>query len=331
MASLPLTSPPGSIRLHGLLSTLPKIQLDLAQPLDTFTCFPKLPVELRLKIWKYASRNEPRTINLHVRTGYRDGVQPSAPGILEACHESKEEALQYYTPCWEIVEKMLRRKGDRRESASRVVYVNFDIDHFLHGLHDTRHTSGWMLPSPAHNFRPATISSIEVLAITQGWGLGGHELGLWVRLRDLKKLLFLTSTPRHHNEEDVRNLLQHGLSGTLGEYLTRMARKEEFLEDHLKHVKKYWKMRVAIDLDAQASMECSAKVKVGITWKEYRELDLVPTSVDAGLEVESVLEKQSRGWVEDDFDTYYGKSDDENPIEEDDEEDNVDDGEEDDD
>src|SRR6187402_1196555 len=92
--------PPGS-RLRSLLSTLPKLVVDLSEE-KTFLYFNKLPVELRVKIWRFASRNNPRSIGLRrlTRMSY---AQPNDPGILSACKESRHEGLAYYTACRERV------------------------------------------------------------------------------------------------------------------------------------------------------------------------------------------------------------------------------------
>ncbi|KAL5327332.1 hypothetical protein ACEPPN_005028 [Leptodophora sp. 'Broadleaf-Isolate-01'] len=75
--------------------------------LSAFTLFPKLPAELRLKIWSHASRV---TRNLVLQIGYigvKDdgaGWQPyyfystcPLPAVLTTCRESRKEALQHYS------------------------------------------------------------------------------------------------------------------------------------------------------------------------------------------------------------------------------------------
>jgi 2EXR family len=75
----------------------------------TFTCFPKLPAELRTKVWKYAS-HVTRNIDISTKTLYlsckRNGEGPAMPyyyvsscpppAILLVCKESRTEALKYY-------------------------------------------------------------------------------------------------------------------------------------------------------------------------------------------------------------------------------------------
>ncbi|KAI9875090.1 MAG: hypothetical protein M1830_008884 [Pleopsidium flavum] len=72
-------------------------------PPSTFTCFPRLAAELRLKIWSFTVL-EPRILELERRT-LADGTTrwhsptPSGaivPSTLYACHESREEARKLY-------------------------------------------------------------------------------------------------------------------------------------------------------------------------------------------------------------------------------------------
>lgn len=50
-------------RLQGLLKQLPGLQTEFPQTLTEFTVFPKLPPELRRKIWGIAAM-EPRDIKI---------------------------------------------------------------------------------------------------------------------------------------------------------------------------------------------------------------------------------------------------------------------------
>lgn len=81
---------------------------------EKFTCFPKLPPELQLEIWKFAS-HVPRLITLAFvkkenthpdQYGYigprdnsakrRISIQTGALALLHTCHEARAEALKYY-------------------------------------------------------------------------------------------------------------------------------------------------------------------------------------------------------------------------------------------
>ncbi len=75
--------------------------------LATFTVFPELPFELRLKVWKYVAPG-PRTVTISYEshaTRYKGknisrfdgwGTPDPPPVILHICHESREEALKSY-------------------------------------------------------------------------------------------------------------------------------------------------------------------------------------------------------------------------------------------
>lgn len=81
----------------GINESCPKAIAELLPSKPSFHKFDKLPTELRLRVWSFASF-EPRFI--HIRD--IDDI-PSAtfntkvPGILHACSESRHEALKFYT------------------------------------------------------------------------------------------------------------------------------------------------------------------------------------------------------------------------------------------
>lgn len=78
------------------------------QPLQTFTLFPLLPTELRLKIWNLTIPG-PRTVTIHYKTRplkkHQGNAFPSSRWIspdpnplpLQICHESRTIALKSYT------------------------------------------------------------------------------------------------------------------------------------------------------------------------------------------------------------------------------------------
>ncbi|KAN0089597.1 hypothetical protein V8E51_019857 [Hyaloscypha variabilis] len=117
-------------RLQNLLGDLPKLLIE--PPSKSFTCFPKLPIELRYKIWSYASR-VPQKVKLCITTNDYSAVAilggPKTPAILHGCFESRKVALKFYTLCrQEIVpgSELL----DNIKTHRRSMYVNFDIDRF---------------------------------------------------------------------------------------------------------------------------------------------------------------------------------------------------------
>lgn len=97
-----------------LLRELPDFVQDLfpqlGEPLDTFTLFPKLPLELRLKVWRFCfpkSREILIGINGSERYGnYADDKvhelqrDISLPITLHICAESREETLRKYCLVW---------------------------------------------------------------------------------------------------------------------------------------------------------------------------------------------------------------------------------------
>ncbi|KAE8441135.1 hypothetical protein EG329_005847 [Mollisiaceae sp. DMI_Dod_QoI] len=255
-------------RVQGLLSTLPKLQLDCLGPPTKFTCFPQLATELRIKIWRYASHNEPRTLRLSNSIALRH-PQPDAPGVLGACAESRHEALAFYKPCTE-----------RTDTESRTVYVNFDIDRFLHKINHYY----LVLPSDIHNFDSSSIDSIKYLTfgLDSNWRnpycnrsqgrLADLELIEWGLLPQLQDLVYLVES-EYQFIPDVRYLSNRykrekdEVVDDLGEDLNHLMREEA--ERHFFH-KNLGDRREAPP----------KKIKFGVVWRDYRELDLVPTSAD---------------------------------------------------
>jgi hypothetical protein len=115
----------------------------------TFTIFPKLPQEMRLKIWR--STFEPRKITIRVES---DGwISPSAffkyPMALYVCSESRQEALKWYRLLF----------GSSRYPQ----YFNplIDIPHIRHGSVGSRRVNA-MFPSPWFNFSSAFLANLKI-------------------------------------------------------------------------------------------------------------------------------------------------------------------------
>lgn len=93
--------------------------LPLAPP-DNFHLFPRLPKELRSRIWKFAAF-EPRLLNIRffppgsVEIQYFFSSDP-APAILRTCQESRSEALAFYT------------KAFSTGTTQRYIWTNFNVD-----------------------------------------------------------------------------------------------------------------------------------------------------------------------------------------------------------
>ncbi|PMD14651.1 hypothetical protein NA56DRAFT_369102 [Hyaloscypha hepaticicola] len=74
--------------------------------LTKFTCFDKLPFELREMVWKFALPG-PRTITVSKTDKSVPQVKTNAKGILptplmHTCHESRQLALQRYKPAFSV-------------------------------------------------------------------------------------------------------------------------------------------------------------------------------------------------------------------------------------
>ena len=88
-------------RKHNLS---PHCRYTTMAPLETFTLFPHLPFELRLKIWEHAL-SEPRTVTISCQREMLDRERRFAkaftsptppPSLLHTCRESRSEALSQY-------------------------------------------------------------------------------------------------------------------------------------------------------------------------------------------------------------------------------------------
>ena len=117
----------------------------LAGSFDTFHPFPKLPVELRLKIWGYALP-DPRVVEIvwcgegeiekwwHWWAVTASRHQPS--GLLRANWESRDKFLKHYAPFCRYSSSELESNDvepvkhalDCADSPHPICYVNFDLD-----------------------------------------------------------------------------------------------------------------------------------------------------------------------------------------------------------
>jgi hypothetical protein len=77
--------------------------MNTSNPLQLFTCFPKLPIELRLKIWKEALPG-PRILPVECRFNFVQGIEQKhfivttpPPVAFHVSRESRQEALKKYT------------------------------------------------------------------------------------------------------------------------------------------------------------------------------------------------------------------------------------------
>lgn len=103
-----------------------------ADSLVSFHLFPKLPLELRLIIWKLAcfqSRSVylstvPVLLDLYASHPYKMNRpnQLNCPTILQICKEAREEALKHY----ELINRCVSHEHKIHDQK---VYINFDVDH----------------------------------------------------------------------------------------------------------------------------------------------------------------------------------------------------------
>ncbi len=148
MASLQHARSASSGRLQKLLSTLPQLSnKGLPRPCQTFTLFPKLSTELRVKIWSEAS-SVPRTLTILETCTIKTPNMPNevqVPAVLPVCAESRMEALKHYSLCFQKDEldclnpqsvqlwkcTFDRKRLRHRKIDGKLVYVNFSVDHFM--------------------------------------------------------------------------------------------------------------------------------------------------------------------------------------------------------
>jgi hypothetical protein len=96
-----------------------------------FTLFPKLPTELRLKIWKL-SLPGPRVVPLCIGRSRRRGLRPcrvtnALLTIRLACHEALDvvnKSYDKYTPVWKSQLNFIEEGRGQKA----FIYINYDID-----------------------------------------------------------------------------------------------------------------------------------------------------------------------------------------------------------
>jgi hypothetical protein len=112
--------------MKTILSPLLKlITTNRPSPLQEFTPFPRLPKELRLKIWHHAS-SIPHTIILYPPSCVRRGGeiiegQYMIPQVFQVYAESREKALRHYTYSAQVIETISHPTVPRKE------YVNLKL------------------------------------------------------------------------------------------------------------------------------------------------------------------------------------------------------------
>jgi 2EXR family len=157
-------------RVHDLCLQLPKLAFSLAQPCQTFTLFPELPLELRTRIWIFAA-SIPRNIYLtELRIVPLVAGQSVAPAIMHASQESRTEGKRYYTCCEDMAAVggpsfFLdgRSRSSTRSNDRNLVWINFSVDHFVY-LPDPGHVPAFLTRYFNLNFQ--TLKRIQHLVLS---------------------------------------------------------------------------------------------------------------------------------------------------------------------
>jgi hypothetical protein len=177
---------------------------------DRFTLFPKLPPELRTKIWDEVCL-EPRIVGVEVKD-YHDSKwvsdyaflpRTSAPAVLHACTEARKHGLKYYTRVFQYI-------GNRSlfpDIPNTFIYLNRDIDTL------------YILPSQAQVLCPNYFKTLKVslfqharayeknaqliqrLALPMGSGLDLFDCALG--LQNFRGLMELVLVCNWENEQNV--------------------------------------------------------------------------------------------------------------------------------
>ncbi|KAF8854118.1 hypothetical protein BDZ45DRAFT_806109 [Acephala macrosclerotiorum] len=153
--------------------------LPTSQPasLQTFTCFPRLPLELRCLIWE--AMCQPRTVELEYDEDFPEGFSSRAmnPKVLEVCRESRKTVIDSYPLCFGSV---FFPAKVRFNFAIDTLFIDNDFEENLPHLFST--------------FKDAEINGLKHLALEQyyvvGYNLEDGKLaeGLRRALDSLKSL-----------------------------------------------------------------------------------------------------------------------------------------------
>jgi hypothetical protein len=131
MADLGVVDNKGKMtRLQQLCSLLHKLSVSVPSPREpeTFTLFPNLPIEIRLKIWGItASVARDVILAPNFLVTNRLNYQSLAPAIMHTCKESRQEGKLYYELCTEIY---YRRRFDCGMPVN-TTWINFSVDRFI--------------------------------------------------------------------------------------------------------------------------------------------------------------------------------------------------------
>jgi hypothetical protein len=278
------------IRLRDLLSKLPKLTVTFPQPLnlERFTLFPKLPIELRLKIRGYAAC-EPRSFTWENPWAF----WPGNPGygriidgknqlssVLQTCNESRSESLKHYTACT----MRCVAGGDVHNTLGHVstlvpcpqkLYVNFNIDRFLRpDEYEPPDTSSW----DNCQLEEKDLGKIQLLDMVWPYpdveALGSLEIiRVAKQLRELNLILSsYTWDTLHHADGRMPN--------TLARELLMLDYERKLKKDVEQRRKGNWDEREVAD-DTADDWQLLKGVKLGYKWTILpEEFDLPPIAAD---------------------------------------------------
>ncbi|RFU25755.1 hypothetical protein B7463_g10589, partial [Scytalidium lignicola] len=131
-------------------------------PLTTFTCFPKLPSDLRYMIWQYAI--EPRVLEIRWY-GEDSGTYYCQPqGVLRACYESRQVAL---SPTLNQTMTINSRTPEGKKSKRHI--FNFETDVLYFSYHKSVGGAGaWAVAEFLSRIDPDDLSHLRHLAVNLG-------------------------------------------------------------------------------------------------------------------------------------------------------------------
>jgi hypothetical protein len=266
---------PGSIALHNimpsrlksLLADLPRLELP-KEPVDRFTLFQKLPIELQNKIWEIIAFQQ-RAVALLYNSGESHlpalYTQPPIPPILLVSREVGQEALRFYRPCAQ------RWPSSRRHWSEvvmwRIVYTNFVADQFI-----------MVSPNSSFNVLDCNVHSwilggIQTLTIDHtGYLPTGLSIGS-MNAPDFLGLLSYLPRIKHLNIM-VRNwCAQVGVNQGVGQELWREELRKKFLA-HFEAVLKDAQLKPTlvirfIDWNDSDAAPCSADVEREQGWRYF--------------------------------------------------------------
>ena len=146
-----------------------------SNPTRSFTLFPRLPTELRLKIWHLAMPG-PRTITLQYKFRRRARLESALPytaswtskdlnpAALQVCHESRYEALEIYEQAF-----------GTHACSGRKVYFDFEQDTLKFGGEENYSESDGILNGAPGYIYPAGTTDWLGLFLSGDYLGGDHD------------------------------------------------------------------------------------------------------------------------------------------------------------